>query len=263
MSTEVPSPSPAILGVPCEPPHQFWGCQEAVSGSFAGVKGESPPVKLIFLYKKRACCWWRAISVFHWGGKDFNNSGWWLLPCSTEIQRLILLPFNNPVRLHQGGSQSWSLLAPVCLPSTPSQGTSLSLPLFPAPFFSLASHFSQGVMRLGRTLWTRPSLQWDGWAGQWGSKRPVPLVSQRSEILPGRFTIVDNMWFSDLSNIIKNIAPALPRSFNIPDLQRARELLFPLAPWETQARGSQPLFKKLRGELRQLATSDSPANPSQ
>ena len=89
------------------------------------------------------------------------------------------------------------------------------------------------------------------------------MVSQRPEILPRRFTIVNNTWFSDFSNVIKNIAPALLWSFSFPDLQRARELLFPLASQETQAGGGQPLFKKLRGELQQLATSDSPANPSQ
>ena len=56
MNTELLSPSPATLGVPCEPPTPVLR-QEAALDSFAGgVKGQSPPVKLIFLYKKRACC---------------------------------------------------------------------------------------------------------------------------------------------------------------------------------------------------------------
>lgn len=54
----VQNPSPAILGVLCEP-HTSLGAvrrQAALESFTGGVKGQSPPVKLIFLFKKRELC---------------------------------------------------------------------------------------------------------------------------------------------------------------------------------------------------------------
>lgn len=50
-------PPPAILGVLCELCTSLRGCQKRASDSFTGgVRGQSPPVKLSFLFKQREPC---------------------------------------------------------------------------------------------------------------------------------------------------------------------------------------------------------------
>lgn len=122
---------------------------------------------MIFPFRKSKPCWWRVISVFHWGGKDFNNVCWWLLPCSAEIQRPILLPVNNPVQLYCRGSQlrlSQPSVPPHPLQLTSFLPSSLSILLAPAtrsliccllsflPFLPLLLLFLKGPQGWGRLI---------------------------------------------------------------------------------------------------------------
>lgn len=52
----VQSPSPAMLGVLCEPHTSLGTVRRQPWTLTGGVKGQSPPVKLILLFKKRELC---------------------------------------------------------------------------------------------------------------------------------------------------------------------------------------------------------------